>query len=219
MAIINVVDGTCSVFNQFLAELRDKDIHKDRLRFRRNVERIGEIMAYEVSKTFHYSPCKVQTPINPAEVMLSEDEVVVASVLRAGLPLHQGFLNYFDKAGNAFIAARRVPDEQNGFVIRYDSVYTPSLDGKQLLLVDPMLATGSSIVVAYRELLKQGGMPEHTHIVSIIASKQGLLNMEEMLDGEKVTIWVGTVDEHLTENSYIDPGIGDAGDLAFGEKL
>lgn len=217
--MINVIDNTCSVFNQFLAELRDEDIHKDRLRFRRNVERVGEIMAYEISKTFQYSPCMVRTPINPAEVMLSADEVVVASVLRAGLPLHQGFLNYFDRAGNAFISARRVHDEEHGFVIRYDSVYTPSLEGKQLLLVDPMLATGSSIVVAYRELIRQGGIPAHTHIASIIASKQGLANIEEALGNEKVTIWVGTVDDHLTEASYIDPGIGDAGDLAFGEKL
>lgn len=216
---VHIIDSSNSVCNRFLAELRDRDVHTDRLRFRRNLERIGEILAYEISKTFTYTSHVVQTPINPASVMLSDDEVVIASVLRAGLPFHQGFLNYFDCSGNAFIAARRVYDEQHGFVIRYDSVYTPSLEGKQLLLVDPMLATGASMVVAYRELLKQGGIPAHTHIVSIIASKQGLAYTAGMLEGESVTIWTGTVDDNLTESSYIDPGIGDAGDLAFGEKL
>lgn len=189
------------------------------MRFRRNLERVGEIMAYEISKTFGYVPRTVQTPINPAQVLLPVEEVVVASVLRAGLPFHQGFLNYFDQADSAFVSARRVYDEEHGFVIRYDSVYTPSLEGKQLLLVDPMLATGGSLVVAYRELLKQGGIPLHTHIASVIASEQGIVYTSEILKDERVTIWTGSVDEKLTEKSYIDPGIGDAGDLAFGEKL
>lgn len=217
--MVNVIDRYPSVCNRFLAELRDNEIHNDRMRFRRNLERVGEIMAYEISKTFGYVSCTVQTPINPAQVMLPVEEVVIASVLRAGLPFHQGFLNYFDQAGSAFVSARRVYDEEHGFIIRYDSVYTPSLEGKQLLLVDPMLATGASLVVAYRELLKQGGIPVHTHIASVIASEQGIAYTSEILRDEQVTIWTGSVDEKLTEKSYIDPGIGDAGDLAFGEKL
>lgn len=217
--MVHVIDKDHSVCNRFLAELRNREVHNDRMRFRRNLERVGEIMAYEISKTFRYSSCTVHTPINPAQVMLADDEVVVASVLRAGLPYHQGFLNYFDQAGSAFVAARRVYDEKDGFVIRYDSVYTPSLEGKQLLLVDPMLATGASLVVAYRELLKQGGIPAHTHIASVISSKQGIAYVSEALKDEHVTIWTGSVDDHLTEHSYIDPGIGDAGDLAFGDKL
>lgn len=217
--MVNIIDGCNSVCNRFLAELRDHEIHNDRMRFRRNLERVGEIMAYEISKTFRYAPQTVQTPINPACVMMPAEEVVIASVLRAGLPFHQGFLNYFDCAGSAFVSARRVYDEEHGFVIRYDSVYTPSLEGKQLLLVDPMLATGASVVVAYRELLEQGGIPAHTHIASVIASKQGIAYTSETLKNEKITIWAGSVDEHLTEKSYIDPGIGDAGDLAFGEKI
>lgn len=217
--MVNIIDRNNSVLNRFLAELRSLDIQGDRMRFRRNMERVGEIMAYEISKTFNYSSRTVQTPINPACVMLSDDEVVMASVLRAGLPFHQGFLNYFDQAGNAFISARRVYDEQHNFVIRYDSVYTPSLEGKQLLLVDPMLATGASMVVAYKELLRQGGRPLHTHIAAIVASRQGVQCMADSLAGEPITLWVGTLDERLTEKAYIDPGIGDAGDLAFGEKL
>lgn len=217
--MVNIIDGSHSVCNRFLAELRDCDVHTDRMRFRRNLERVGEIMAYEISKLFHYSARVVQTPINPAQVMLPDEEVVIASVLRAGLPFHQGFLNYFDGANSAFVAARRVYDEEHGFVIRYDSVYTPSLEGKQLLLVDPMLATGASLVVAYRELLKQGGIPAHTHIASVIASKAGIAYTSDVLKDENITIWTGSVDEHLTEDSYIDPGIGDAGDLSFGEKL
>lgn len=217
--MVNVIDESASVCNRFLAELRDIQIHTDRMRFRRNLERVGEIMAYEISKSFHYSAQTVQTPINPAQIMLPDKEVVIASVLRAGLPFHQGFLNYFDSAGSAFVSARREYDKEHGFVIRYDSVYTPSLEGKQLLLVDPMLATGASLVVAYRELLKQGGKPAHTHIASVIASRAGIAYTTETLKDENITIWTGSLDEHLTEDSYIDPGIGDAGDLAFGEKL
>lgn len=217
--MINIINSNNSVCNQFLAELRDKSMHGDSMRFRLNLQRVGEIMAYEISKTFQYSPRSIETPINPATVMLADDQVVVASVLRAGLPFHQGFMNYFDQAGNAFVAARRVYDEKHGFVIRYDSVYTPSLEGKQLLLVDPMLATGSSMVVAYHELLKQGGKPAHTHLAAVISSKQGIEYTKNALKHENVTIWTAALDENLTEDSYIDPGIGDAGDLAFGEKI
>ncbi|WP_294139593.1 uracil phosphoribosyltransferase [uncultured Sanguibacteroides sp.] len=217
--MVKVINEENSVYNRFLAELRDVNIQKDPLRFRRNLERVGEIMAYEISKTFRYNTCKVRTPIDVAEVMLPADKVVVASVMRAGLPFHQGFLNYFDGAENAFISARRAYREDHRFEIRFDSIYTPDLRGKQLLLVDPMLATGASLVIAYRELLKQGGKPAHTHIAAVITSRQGLNRVTEALKDEPITLWTGAVDERLTDKSYIDPGIGDAGDLAFGEKL
>lgn len=217
--MVHIISEHNSVCNRFLAEIRDREKQTDRMRFRRNLERIGEIMAYEISKTFCYSGCLVQTPINPATVMLPQEEIVVATVLRAGLPFHQGFLNYFDDAGNAFISARRAYSRRDGQIeIRFDSIYTPDLSGKQLLLVDPMLATGSSLVIAYRELLKQGSLPLHTHIAAVIASRRGVEYVERELTGEPVTLWTAALDEGLTEKYYIDPGIGDAGDLAFGDK-
>lgn len=217
---VHVIDEENSIYNYFLAELRNKRVQGDPLRFRRNLERVGEVIAYEISKTFDYKAVAVDTPINRAEVMLPDEEVVVASVLRAGLPFHLGFLNYFDRAGNAFVSARRhYAENHQDFEIRFDSVYSPSLEGKQLLLVDPMLATGGSIVVAYRELLAQGGVPRHTHIAAIIASRQGVERVVSELEGEPVTLWLGAVDEGLTPSAYIDPGMGDAGDLAFGEKI
>lgn len=217
--MIHVIDTHNSVLNNFLSEIRNKDIQGDRMRFRRNLERVGEILAYEISKTFSYAPQTIETPINPVTVMLPEQEVVIATVLRAGLPFHQGFLNYFDHAGNAFVSARRAYSRVEGQIeIRFDSVYTPDLTGKQLLLVDPMLATGSSLVITYRELLKQGSCPAHTHIVSVIASQQGADYVAKELTGEPLTLWTAALDEGLTEKFYIDPGLGDAGDLAFGNK-
>jgi uracil phosphoribosyltransferase len=217
--MINTIDVQPSVLNTFLAEIRNRDIQTDRMRFRRNLERIGEVLAYEISKTFAYSPVTVQTPIHSCEVILPSQEVVIATVLRAGLPFHQGFLNYFDHAGNAFVSARRAYNRTDGQIeIRFDSIYTPDLTGKQLLLVDPMLATGKSLVITYRELLKQGGQPVHTHIASVIASRPGVEYVEKELTGESLTLWTAALDEGLTEKFYINPGIGDAGDLAFGEK-
>lgn len=217
--MINTVNIQPSVLNTFLAEVRDRQIQTDRMRFRRNLERIGEVLAYEISKTFEYKPVVIDTPINPCEVLLPAQEVVVATVLRAGLPFHQGFLNYFDHAGNAFVSARRAYSRVDGQIeIRFDSVYTPSLTGKQLLLVDPMLATGKSLVITYRELLKQGSLPVHTHIAAVIASRQGVEYVERELAGEPLTLWTAALDDRLTEKFYIDPGMGDAGDLAFGEK-
>lgn len=217
--MIHVIDTHNSVLNNFLSEIRNKDIQGDRMRFRRNLERVGEILAYEISKTFSYAPQIIETPINPVTVMLPEQEVVIATVLRAGLPFHQGFLNYFDHAGNAFVSARRAYSRVEGQIeIRFDSVYTPDLAGKQLLLVDPMLATGSSLVITYRELLKQGSCPAHTHIASVIASQQGADYVAKELVGEPFTLWTAALDEGLTEKFYIDPGLGDAGDLAFGNK-
>lgn len=183
------------------------------MRFRRNLERVGEVLAYEISKTFPYAPATIETPINPVEVMLPAQDVVIATVLRAGLPFHQGFLNYFDHAGNAFVSARRAYNRGNEQIeIRFDSIYTPDLTGKQLLLVDPMLATGSSLVITYRELLRQGSAPVHTHIASVIASRQGVEYLGKQLAGEPLTLWTAALDERLTEKFYIDPGLGDAGD-------
>lgn len=218
--MINVVNARHSVLNTFLSEIRSRDIQTDRMRFRRNLERVGEVLAYEISKTFSYVGQTVQTPINPVTVFLPEQEVVIATVLRAGLPFHQGFLNYFDGAGNAFVSARRAYKRGTEDIeIRFDSVYTPDLTGKQLLLVDPMLATGKSLLITYNELLKQGGRPAHTHIASVIASRQGVGYLEKELAGEPVTLWTAALDDRLTGKYYIDPGLGDAGDLAFGSKV
>ncbi|MDY3293309.1 MAG: uracil phosphoribosyltransferase [Candidatus Egerieousia sp.] len=207
-----------SVMNRFIAELRDKQIQKDSLRFRRNLERIGELFAYEISKQLKYKERDVQTPLGIAKCQLPADKVVVASILRAGLPLHQGVLNIFDSAQNAFIAAYRKYGKDNKFKIQMEYATMPSIDGKTVVLVDPMLATGSSIILAYNKICTNGE-PLHTHIVAAIASRESLSLLSKNLPHSKVTLWVGAVDEELTNKSYIVPGLGDAGDLAFGEKL
>lgn len=207
-----------SVMNRFIAELRDKQIQKDSLRFRRNLERIGELFAYEISKQLKYEERDVQTPLGIAKCHLPADKVVVASILRAGLPLHQGVLNIFDSAQNAFIAAYRKYGKDNKFKIQMEYATMPSIEGKTVVLVDPMLATGSSIILAYNKICTNGE-PLHTHIVAAIASRESLSLLSKNLPHSKVTLWVGAVDEELTNKSYIVPGLGDAGDLAFGEKL
>ena len=207
-----------SVMNRFIAELRDKQIQKDSLRFRRNLERIGELFAYEISKQLKYEERDVQTPLGIAKCQLPADKVVVASILRAGLPLHQGVLNIFDSAQNAFIAAYRKYGKDNRFKIQMEYATMPSIEGKTVVLVDPMLATGSSIILAYNKICTNGE-PLHTHIVAAIASRESLSLLSKNLPHSKVTLWVGAVDEELTNKSYIVPGLGDAGDLAFGEKL
>ena len=207
-----------SVMNRFIAELRDKQIQKDSLRFRRNLERIGELFAYEISKQLKYEERDVQTPLGIAKCQLPADKVVVASILRAGLPLHQGVLNIFDSAQNAFIAAYRKYGKDNKFKIQMEYATMPSIEGKTVVLVDPMLATGSSIILAYNKICTNGE-PLHKHIVAAIASRESLSLLSKNLPHSKVTLWVGAVDEELTNKSYIVPGLGDAGDLAFGEKL
>ena len=207
-----------SVMNRFIAELRDKQIQKDSLRFRRNLERIGELFAYEISKQLKYEERDVQTPLGIAKCQLPADKVVVASILRAGLPLHQGVLNIFDSAQNAFIAAYRKYGKDNKFKIQMEYATMPSIEGKTVVLVGPMLATGSSIILAYNKICTNGE-PLHTHIVAAIASRESLSLLSKNLPHSKVTLWVGAVDEELTNKSYIVPGLGDAGDLAFGEKL
>ena len=186
MTIINLSDGN-SVLNQFIAEIRDKDIQKNHMRFRRNLERIGEIFAYEISKTLSYSIKDITTPLGIAQCSVPCDDIVLATILRAGLPLHNGLLNYFDKAQNAFIAAYRKYGKDNKFDIDLEYSTSPSIEGKVLILADTMLATGASVLLAYQKLLDKGTP--------------------------------ATIDEELTNKSYIVPGLGDAGDLAFGDKL
>ena len=213
--MVNVIDTRNSVLNTFLSEIRAVDIQQDRMRFRRNLERVGEVMAYEISKTFDYSARTIQTPINPISVMLPRQEVVIATVLRAGLPFHQGFLNYFDHAGSAFVSARRAYSRVEGQIeIRFDSVYTPDLTGKQLLLVDPMLATGGSAEAAIT-MLKQKGV-KNIRFMCIIAAPEGVQKLHEA--HPDVQIYVGHLDRELNENAYICPGLGDAGDRIFGTK-
>jgi len=206
-----------SLFNQLMAEIRDKDIQQDSLRFRRNLERAGEIFAYEISKQMDYQQKEIRTPLGKADCQVLKEQPVLATILRAGLPLHQGFLNYFDQAENTFISAYR--KHHNGadeFEVEIEYLSSPSLDGKLVILCDPMLATGSSMVLAYKALLERG-TPRHIHVVSVIASDQGLTFTQANLP-DNITIWVGAVDTELTARKYIVPGLGDAGDLAYGAK-
>ena len=207
-----------SILNRFIAELRDKNVQKDSLRFRRTLERIGEIFAYEISKTLDYAQQDVITPLGIAKCSMPQENIVLATILRAGLPLHNGMLNYFDKAQNAFIAAYRKYGKDNKFTIQIEYVSSPSIEGKTLVIADTMLATGSSLVLAYNKLCEKGE-PAHTHIVCPIASEFSLGYLSKQLPHKKVTLWTAAVAEELTNKSYIVPGLGDAGDLAFGDKL
>lgn len=205
-----------SVVNKFIAELRDVNIQNDRMRFRKNIERIGQMMAYEISKKLHYEEVDVTTPLGIAECNVPNDQIVVAAILRAALPLHQGVLDVFDDAENAFVSAYRKYDEDYNFDIHIEYIASPTLDGKVLLLCDPMLATGGSMQLAYEALLTKG-TPEKLHVLSVIASQEALEYLENNLP-EDATVWVAAVDNYLDQHKYIVPGLGDAGDLAFGEK-
>ncbi len=217
MTIINLGDGN-SVLNQFVAEIRDKDIQKNQMRFRRNLERIGEIFAYEISRTLTYKTAEVTTPLGISECRVPSDSIVLATILRAGLPLHEGILNIFDRAQNAFVAAYRKYGKDNKFDIKLEYVTSPSVEGKVLVIADTMLATGASLVLTYHKLLEKG-TPVHTHLVCPIASSYGVEYLSKSLPHKTVTLWTAAVDEELTNKSYIVPGLGDAGDLAFGDKL
>lgn len=207
-----------SVVNHFLAELRDESIQKDPLRFRRNLERIGEVMAYELSKTLEYAEREVISPLGTARVDLTVDKPVLATILRAGLPLHQGILNYFDRADCAFVSAyRKHRTGEDGFDIEVEYMSSPSLEDRVLIISDPMLATGRSMVLVYKALLRLG-KPKALHIVSVIASAEGIEHVKSHLP-PNTRIWVAAVDEEMTAQAYIVPGLGDAGDLAYGAKL
>ena len=216
---LHILNRQNTVLNKFIAQIRDKAVQKDSMRFRRNLERIGEITAYEISKTFAYKTCTVETPLGEAAVEVIDDRIVIATILRAGLPYHQGFLNYFDDAQNAFVSAYRKSTKDGKFTVKVEYISCGDLEGKTLLLVDPMLATGSSLVLAYNALCERGGTPAHTHVAAVIASEQGIDYVTKNMPRQTTTIWAAAVDEELTSRSYIVPGIGDAGDLAYGEKI
>lgn len=205
-----------SVFNQYLAEIRDHKIQQDRLRFRRNLERCGEIFAYEISKTLSFKKTEVTTPLGVSEDYLLDDQPVLITILRAGLPMHQGLLNSLDNAGNGYISAYRKHNKDGSFDIELEYLACPNLEGKTIILSDPMLATGSSMVLAYKAILEKG-KPKHCHVVSLIASQEGVEYVKKHLP-KSTTIWLGAVDIEMTAQSYIVPGLGDAGDLAFGSK-
>ncbi|WP_339660537.1 uracil phosphoribosyltransferase [uncultured Polaribacter sp.] len=215
---IHYIGKNNSILNTFVSEIRDKEIQKDSLRFRRNIERIGEILSYELSKTLTYSTTSIDTPLDKKEVQLLNNELVLCSILRAGLPLHQGLLNYFDKAENAFISAfRHHPNNDAEFEIVVEYFASPSIENKTLLLADPMLATGQSLVAVF-EAIKKYGIPKELHIVVVIASKEGVEFIEQHFP-ENTHLWIAALDDELNSKGYIVPGLGDAGDLAFGQKL
>lgn len=215
---MHILSQQHSIFNQFVAELRDTSIQGDSMRFRKNLERIGEIIGYELSKTLEYEERETTTPLGIAQTSHLKAQPVIATILRAGLPMHIGVLNYFDRADNAFISAYRRHHKDNSFDIHVEYVSSPSIDGKVLIMCDPMIATGSSIVLAYKAILAKG-TPKHVHIVSAISSKLGVDYVKANMPTQNFTIWCGALDEELTAHSYIVPGLGDAGDLAFGEKI
>ena len=205
-----------SVANSFLLDLRNLKLHGDRPRFRRNLERLGEVLAYELSKTLDYGAKQVETPLGIATEQVNEDRIVLGTILRAGLPLHQGMLNYFDHADNAFVSAYRMHHKDGTFDIKLEYESCPKLDNAILIFADPMLATGASMRVALEAVL-QHGKPKAIHIVAAIASAQGLAYLTRIFPTAK--FWLGAVDEELTAKSYIVPGLGDAGDLSYGSKL
>lgn len=216
--MIHQFDKENSLIQQFLAELRDVNIQKDSMRFRRNIERIGEILCYELSKTLNYKSTAIHTPFGTKTMSLPSDNLVLCSVLRAGLPLHQGLLNYFDSAENAFISAyRHHPDGGDEFQVIVKYFAAPALGGKTLILTDPMLATGKTLENVY-ESLQTHGQPKQIHIISVIGSLDGINYVKDIFP-EDTHLWIAAVDDELTSKGYIIPGLGDAGDLAFGVKL
>ena len=215
--MVTVFNEKPSVFNQYLSEIRDINIQKDKMRFRRNLERMGEIMAYEISKKIDFKDTEIQTPLGISNCKTIKNQPVIASIMRAGLPLHQGFLNYFDNAENSFISAYRKYNKNDGFDIKLEYLSSPDISGKTVILADTMLATGASVVLAYKALLKNG-TPKQTFIVSLIASNEGVEYLKKNLPQKNIKIYLGAIDNELTAHSYIVPGLGDAGDLAYGEK-
>lgn len=207
-----------SIVNRFISELRDENVQKDPLRFRRNLERVGEVMAFQISRTMDYAEQEITSPLGIAREALPLDQPVLATILRAGLPLHQGLLNYFDRADSAFVSAyRKHRKGEDGFDIEVEYMSSPSLEDRVLIISDPMLATGRSMVLVYRALQRLG-KPKAVHVVSVIASAEGLEYVKSHMPPQ-TRIWVAAVDDEMTAQAYIVPGLGDAGDLAFGTKL
>lgn len=217
MEIINFAEQR-SLVGRFMMELRSVDIQHDKMRFRRNLERIGEVMAYEISKRMAYIAVETATPLGTVQSEVPVQQPVLATILRAGIPFHQGFLNYFDDAQNAFVSAyRKYKPGSDVFDIHIEYIASPRITGKTLIIADPMLATGSSMELAYQALLTKG-KPAHVHIAAAIASQQAIDFVQRHFPDETTTVWVGAIDPSLNHHSYIVPGLGDAGDLAYGDK-
>ncbi len=217
MEIINF-DNSPSLVSQYLTELRDVKVQNDMLRFRRNLERIGQIMAYEISKCIRYKTVTIDTPLAKCDCRVIEDNIVLATIFRAGIPFHQGFLDYFDSAENAFVSAYRKYKEKENFDVFIEYIASPDINGKTLVIVDPMLATGTSMELSYRALLTKG-TPARIHLASVIASQKAVDYIGDHFPGDITTLWTGAIDPVINEHSYIVPGLGDAGDLAYGTKI
>ena len=216
--MVTILGNENSMLNQYIAEIRDVEIQKDSMRFRSNLYRIGEIFAYEISKKIEWDKKEITTQLGEAIVPVLKEYPVLATILRAGLPLHQGMLNFFDKSENAFVSAYRKHHKDGSFDIKIEYCSSPSLENRLLILSDPMLATGYSMHLTYKELIKKG-KPSYTHIVAVIASSQGVEYIKKYFSSSNISLWVGAVDDELTAQAYIVPGLGDAGDLAYGKKL
>lgn len=215
---IHDISQSNSVLNHFVSQLRDTSIQHDRMKFRRNIERIGEILTYEMSKTLQYFPQPIETPLAQTTSQLCNEDLVVCSILRAGIPLHNGILNYLDEADNAFVSAyRKVENNGKDFEIVVEYLSSPNLEGKTLILADPMLATGQSMLNVFKALEKLG-RPNSIHIISVIGAQEGIDVIQDYFS-EDTQLWIAAVDKQLNEKGYILPGLGDAGDLAYGEKL
>ena len=215
---IHYISEANSVLNHFLGQIRNVNVQHDSMRFRRNIERIGEVMAYELSKNLHYRAIEIETPLGIKKTTEIEDELVLCSILRAGLPLHLGFLNYFDNAENGFVSAYRYhANNDDSFEIRVEYQAVPNIENKNLLLIDPMLATGQSMVAVFNKLMEKG-LPKEIHIAVVIATPEGIAHLKEQLP-DNCHLWIGTLDDGLDAKNYIVPGLGDAGDLAYGVKL
>lgn len=219
MKIVNLSEQN-SIINQYMAEMRDVDYQKNRFLFRNNIQRIGEFEAFEISKTLDYEPTKVTTPLGEATVNLLTDKVVLATIFRAGLPFHNGFLNVFDHAGNAFVSAYReyTDAEHHNVGIHVEYLATPNIDGKTLIIADPMLATGGSMEMGYKAILTKG-TPKCVHVACVIACPEGIEHIRKTFPDAETTVWCAAIDEGLNEHKYIVPGFGDAGDLCYGGKL
>lgn len=214
---MNILNKQNSLFNQYLSEVRDSKIQTDSLRFRHNLERMGSIFAYEISKNLNYSAKEVNTPLGISEESILNENPVIVSIMRAGLPIHQGMTRFYDKADNGFVSIYRNPEKDGNVKLKPEYVSCPDLEGKTLILIDAIIASGSSIMMAYQALL-QNGVPRHTHFVSLVGSKEGIESIRKRYSAQNVTIWLGALDAELTVRSFVVPGIGDVGDLAFGSK-
>src|ERR1051326_3783517 len=215
--MINILSKQNSILSQFIAELREAEVHEDSMRCRKNLERAGEICAYEISKKMDWQKKEITTPLGTADVSFLKEQPVIATILRAGIPFHQGMLNYFDKADSAFISAYRKHHKDGTWDVQVEYLSAPDINEKILILCDPMLATGISIELVFKAI-KRNGLPKQIHIASVIASSQGVDYIKKNLP-TNISIWCCAIDEELTAQAYIVPGLGDAGDLAFGKKI